>query len=49
MSHYKNSAIASIILLTLAACNTIDGVGEDVRATGDAISDTAASAQSELN
>jgi entericidin B len=29
------------LMLTLGACNTISGAGEDVEAAGDAMSDTA--------
>lgn len=31
--------------LTLSACNTVEGVGKDIEATGDAISDTASDAK----
>lgn len=30
-----------LYVFTLAACNTVEGVGEDVESAGDAISDTA--------
>lgn len=42
--------ILPLILLTLglAACNTIEGVGEDVSATGDVISDTAEDTKNDL-
>lgn len=31
--------------LLIAACNTVEGAGEDIEATGDAISDTASDAK----
>lgn len=31
--------------LALSACNTVEGVGKDIEATGDAISDTASDAK----
>ena len=34
-----------LALPALTACNTIEGVGEDVQATGDAVSDTARDAK----
>jgi entericidin B len=34
--------------LTLAACNTMQGAGDDVSAAGDALSDQAAETQSEM-
>ncbi|MEE2878961.1 MAG: entericidin A/B family lipoprotein [Pseudomonadota bacterium] len=34
-----------VAILTLTACNTIEGVGEDVEATGDAVSDAANAAK----
>lgn len=37
------ATIAAILMLT--ACNTIEGVGEDVEATGDAVSDAANAAK----
>ena len=33
--------IAGYLGLTLAACNTVSGVGRDIEAAGDAIADTA--------
>lgn len=33
--------IAAIALLGVAACNTVEGVGEDVSSAGDAVSDSA--------
>ena len=35
------AAIAAFTLTTLAACNTIEGIGEDVEATGKVVKDTA--------
>jgi entericidin B len=37
-----------LVLVTLAACNTISGAGEDVRAAGSAITDEAEETQSEM-
>lgn len=31
----------SLVFLTLGGCNTVDGFGEDVENTGEAIEDTA--------
>lgn len=36
------------LALTVSACNTIEGAGEDVQATGDAISDTARETKEEI-
>lgn len=36
------------LLLTLAACNTVSGIGQDIEAAGDAISGTAEEAKEEL-
>ncbi len=33
--------LATVFSLSLAACNTVEGVGEDIRSTGDAIDDAA--------
>jgi predicted small secreted protein len=38
-------AAAGVTLLGLAACNTIEGVGKDVKATGSAIEKAAGSAK----
>lgn len=35
--------------LALPACNTVEGAGEDIEATGDAISDTASETKEELS
>ena len=32
-------------MLALAACNTVEGAGEDIEAAGDSISDTASDAK----
>ena len=34
-------SLVAALLLALGACNTISGIGQDVEAAGDAISDTA--------
>ena len=39
---------AILAMLTLAACNTVRGAGQDVESAGDAISDQAAETQSEM-
>lgn len=33
--------IAGFLSMTLAACNTVSGVGRDIESAGDAIADTA--------
>jgi predicted small secreted protein len=38
-------AIAMTGALSVSGCNTIEGVGEDIEATGDAIDDAAEDAQ----
>lgn len=38
---FSISAIAMVLGLGLTACNTIEGVGEDTAAAGEAIEDTA--------
>jgi predicted small secreted protein len=38
-------SLALITAATLNACNTTEGVGEDIEATGDAIADTARDAK----
>jgi predicted small secreted protein len=37
--------LAAAAALTVAACNTIEGAGQDVSAAGHAVSDTAADAK----
>lgn len=37
--------LATVISLGLAACNTVEGVGEDIRSTGDAIDDASEDAR----
>lgn len=41
------SLAALMTLGTLAACNTVEGVGEDVEATGEAVTGAAQGAESE--
>ncbi|MDX2113357.1 MAG: entericidin A/B family lipoprotein [Alphaproteobacteria bacterium] len=36
----KQSILALLILTTLAACNTMSGVGKDIEAAGEAITGT---------
>ncbi|MFK7759077.1 MAG: entericidin A/B family lipoprotein [Phycisphaerales bacterium] len=37
--------IAGFLGLTLAACNTVSGVGRDIESAGDALADTADNAK----
>jgi predicted small secreted protein len=41
-------AAAMVAAVALSACNTIQGAGEDVKATGQAVSDTAADVKSDM-
>ena len=44
------TAILSVLLFAgLAACNTVEGAGEDVESGGEAISNTAQEAEQELS
>jgi entericidin B len=51
MKDKLNTSRVALILLALgagfvlSACNTVEGVGKDIEATGDAISDTARDAK----
>lgn len=49
MNMRKLIAVMVFSVFGAAACNTVEGVGEDVRATGEVISDTAKDAQNDLN
>jgi predicted small secreted protein len=40
--------LALIAVLTLAACNTMRGAGQDISTAGDALSSEAAETQSEM-
>ena len=40
--------LAMLAILTLAACNTLQGAGQDVSAAGDALSDEASEAEREM-
>jgi predicted small secreted protein len=40
--------IALLALVTLAACNTVSGAGQDVRAAGAAITEEAEETQAEM-
>ena len=40
--------LALIAVLTLAACNTLRGAGQDISTAGDALSSEAAETQSEM-
>jgi predicted small secreted protein len=39
------AALAFLLSAAAAACNTVEGVGEDVRAVGDAVDETAEDAK----
>jgi predicted small secreted protein len=39
MSRTRLAAVALLALLVLTACNTVQGIGRDVRSAGDAIED----------
>jgi len=43
------SALLLLVGAALSGCNTVRGVGQDVEATGDTISDVAAEAEDELD
>jgi len=44
------TAVLSILLIAgLAACNTVEGAGEDVEASGEAIGETARDVERELS
>jgi predicted small secreted protein len=40
---------AGLLALSLNACNTVSGMGEDVEAAGGAMSDTADDAEDDMN
>jgi predicted small secreted protein len=39
------AALAFLLTAAAAACNTVEGAGEDIRAAGDAVDDAAEDAQ----
>lgn len=41
MKNLKLLMMATIVSFSLAACNTVEGVGQDIEAGGDAIEDSA--------
>jgi predicted small secreted protein len=41
--------LSALLLVTLAACNTVQGAGEDVEAGGEAITETAREAEQEIS
>jgi len=41
--------VVALSVFGIAGCNTVEGVGEDVSATGAVISDTATDVQNDLN
>ena len=43
------TTLSVLVLAGLAACNTVEGAGQDVQAGGDAISDTAREAEQDLS
>lgn len=51
MTHSWRNGLAALLLLGLTAlggCNTVQGMGRDIEAGGEAISDTSEEVQSEL-
>ena len=44
----KLALAAFVASLSLAACNTIQGAGEDVKATGQAVSETAGEVKQDM-
>jgi entericidin B len=48
MTRLTPAAILAFLLLSLAACNTIAGAGQDIEAGGQAITNTAEDVQEEL-
>ena len=44
----KRITVALLALLALAACNTIEGAGQDISAGGEALSDTANEVEREI-
>lgn len=40
---------AALLALTVSACNTVSGMGEDVEAAGGAVSDTAEDVEDEID
>lgn len=43
------AALAAIGAFSVSACNTVRGVGQDVEATGEAVSEAAEDTQEEMN
>jgi entericidin B len=41
MSGTISRLLATLLLLAVAACNTAEGVGKDIKSGGEAVSDTA--------
>ena len=41
MTRFRLAAVALLALLVLSACNTVQGIGRDVRSAGDVIEDAA--------
>ncbi len=41
MTKSLTSALVALALITLAACNTVEGIGQDLGKAGDAIADAA--------
>ncbi|TQV70106.1 entericidin A/B family lipoprotein [Denitrobaculum tricleocarpae] len=48
MDYLKHIGAAVVVALGLSACNTIEGIGEDVEAGGEAISETAEDTKEKL-
>lgn len=49
MKTMRLGAIMMLAVFGIAACNTVEGVGADVSATGQVISETATDVQNDLN
>lgn len=43
------AALSAVVFAGLAACNTVEGAGQDVESGGEAISDTARDAEHEIS
>ena len=48
MNPFKIAALLAVLGLA-AACNTVEGAGQDIAAGGEAVSDTAQNVQREIN
>lgn len=48
MNRLSTFAALTLTVLTLAACNTVRGAGQDIQSGGEVISDTATNVQQEI-